>query len=168
MQGHGIAQMRPHFVSRARGICEQLSGPVTHQDGDGQRHRRIRQVVAADIEEPGDRFAGCQYCCRDPVLLQDRRKSAAFVCTRFARISDRVRANAPGRQRRAVSPVLINGIGVRGYQSPARPFDGLSHLLGAADAEQSWIKADGCVLSYRIHKPAARGASATVENFVTA
>jgi len=64
--------------------------------------------------------------------------------------------------------MFIDGIGVHRYQLPACPFDGLRHLSGAADAEQSRIKADACVIAHRIREPAAGGAGAAVEYFVTA
>jgi hypothetical protein len=61
VQPDGVAEMLADGVGDLFGAHEQVGGAVGIDDGVGQSDRRVADVVAADIESPGDRIEGGEH-----------------------------------------------------------------------------------------------------------
>ncbi len=149
--------MRLHLAVELVGLHEERHRAVRPHHGEAERHRRVRQVRAADVEEPGDAVGLGQHRRVGPRLGDGRADPAAPVGRALAGELLGVHAHRAHGLRRAVLPDLVDRVRLEGDEPrpalrrrAAQPVD-----LGLA--VQPGVVADGHPLAQRLLEPLGGG-----------
>ncbi len=137
-----VAEMGHQIVGHFRRIDEPVDGGIGVKDGETERQRRVVDVVAAHVEQPGDRIRLSQNRRSDAVIGQFFRQILALVGAGTAGEAHFVRHHGRLRRRRLIGPHRIDRIGIDGDQFRAGLLAGLTQPLDPANAMQPGIVAE--------------------------
>ena len=115
-QRHGIAEMPAQHLVHLRRGDEQVHRPVRPQQALGQRQRRVLQIAAPNVQQPG----GAVRIGQDRRILarraECRRRRIALLFRALPGILRRLRQCPRHRRRRAVVPGGIQRVAVQRHQ----------------------------------------------------
>jgi hypothetical protein len=111
------------------GRDEELDAAVAVEDREGERQRRVLDVAAADVEEPGDRIGRAQHRGVEPVPGERGGDAGALGRGVLAGEGAIVRHHRRQRRRRAVGPDRVERVAVEPDEAPARLLGGGAQAL---------------------------------------
>ncbi len=105
-------------------VDEEIDQLVAVEHGKAQRQRRMGNIVAADVEQPGDRIGRRQHRGIGALRHEARGDAGALGRGAFAGETDVVRHDRRARRRRPVGPDRIHRIAVERDEFAARLLGG--------------------------------------------
>ena len=151
-----LAQFALDVVADFGRIDEQGRAPRGRHDGEGERDRRVLEIAAPDIEQPGDRIEQGQKHGVDIALLEVRLHVADLVEGAAPGIFDAVRHDLGGRRLGPVLPQRIDRVGLDRIELDARLGERLGQPLDLFDGMQRGIVADRRALGEIVGDPSRR------------
>ena len=156
--GEGL-ELRPYCRRQLVGGEEQLRFAARRNNGEGERHRRVRDVGAADVEHPGDAVAERE---DDGILLvglQALLDVGDLVLRRAASELLRMQRDRVGRRGRARPPPhAVDEVAGRGNELDAVRLQRRFQALDLGDGVQARIETDGLAARQVLGEPFADGA----------
>ncbi len=153
-------ELRAHCRRQLVGGDEQLRLAARRNDREGERHRRVRDVGAADVEHPGDAVAQRE---DDGILLvglQALLDVGDLVLRRAAGELLRMQGDRVGRRRRArPAPHAVDEVAGRGNELDAVRLQRRFQALDLGDGVQARIETDGLAARQVLGEPLADGAA---------
>ena len=123
-------------------VDEKLGAAVGIDDGVGERERRVRDVAAADVEEPGDRGRIGEDGGVGALLAGELGDLRDLLADRLAGERFRLLAHRGERRLRAVLPCGVERILVDRHELAARRFQRLGEMADLPARHQPGVVAD--------------------------
>ena len=126
----------PDVVAELAAVDVERRAALLRHQREGERHRRVRHIAAADVEQPADRLRIGHHQRVGFDFLQvaaDARELRRRVLAGIAQIVQHHRAE---RRRRPILPAGIDRIVGDGNEAAAGRFAGFGEPLGAVDGVQ--------------------------------
>ena len=157
LAAHRVTQMRAHGRGDLLRRREQINRTILVRDHEGQRDRRARDILAADVEQPGDRIERGDHHGIGALAGQPRGHFGLLVGMGTA--GELVIMHFQWRQarRRAVGPRRIDRVPCHRHQFGATRLELPSGLLGPGAGVQPGIIADA-LAGLRLFPQPLRGA----------
>ena len=150
-----------HFAQRPLDVVADLGGidverrlPARRYDGESKRDRRMPDVAAPNVEQPGDRIEHGEQHGVDVLVLEPRLHVADLVLRALARIFEPMRHDLGAEGLRPVLPDEIDEIGVNSSELDAGLAQSLGQPLDLLDRVQRRVVADHRALGELLGDPA--------------